>query len=450
MTTTTIHPDDPAVAHAAAAVLAAVDSFEGGPAGREVLAAAEARGYFTPGEDERIRARYRSFLAGRAALLEALAGMEKSCGSKENQWLQRLPAFVVALAAACVLLRGARQTIEIARTSRLLRKKLDEADACHGIPRKTFTRIYRAATNPRRLLQFSDALELYRAHHAEVHAAGPAGRYGELIGCLDGWIAAIPPLDGAKIFSDWARYRWFSFRRRHHSAWKRAVFGIFEDAGCRIADLRQPGHRPGPKRVTAELREAALELARPGDVFITRHDDALSNLFLPGFWPHGAFHFGSEAQRRELGLPIDLPPEASDPARFLEAKKDGVRFRPAEETLAVDRFVILRPPLEPADIAAALERAARHAGKLYDFVFDFRKSDRLVCTEVIYRAYHGEGGLDFQLIESGGRLCLPAEALLDQALEQGFRIVATANLGGGGLLTGTAAETALHSARAGL
>ncbi|MCH7227072.1 YiiX/YebB-like N1pC/P60 family cysteine hydrolase [Haloferula sp. A504] len=445
---TTPHPDDPKVARAAAAVLAAADSFEGAPASPEVLAAAGARGYFTPGEDERIRVRYRSFLAGRAALLEALASMEESCGSKENQWLERLPSFVVALAAATVLLRGARETIETALTSRLLRKKLDEADPCRGIPRKTFTLIYRAATRPRRLLQFHDALALYRAHHDEIHAGAGTGRYGELVDRLDGWIAAIPPLSGSKIFSDRVRYRWFSFRRRHHSAWKRAVFGVFEDAGCRIADLRQPGHRPGPKKVTAELREAALKLARPGDVFITRHDDALSNLFLPGFWPHAAFHVGSEAQRREMG--IELPAEAGDPACFLEAKKDGVRFRPAGETLAVDRFVILRPPLEPAAIAGALERAARHAGKLYDFVFDFRKSDRLVCTEVVYRAYHGEGGLEFRLIESGGRLCLPAEALIDQALEQGFRIVATANLGGGGLLTGAAAETALHGARAGL
>lgn len=449
-----IEPDDPRVVRAAAAVLAVDGSLDtlqaGAPADAAMLAAAEGRGYFTPAEDERIRVHYQGFLGGRAALLESLSAMREACGSKENQWLERLPAFVVALAAACLLLRGARELVEIADTSRLLRKKLDEADLRRGIPRKTFARIYRAATDRRQLARFYEGLAFYRSHRATILEADARGRYKELRARLDALVASFPPSDAERISRDRAKYRWFSLRRRPHSAWKRVVFGVFRDAGCRIADLRQPGRPAGPKRITPELQQKILKLARPGDVFITRHDDALSNLFLPGFWPHASLHVGSEAQRRELGEAVDLPSGSEDPARFLEAKKDGVRFRPAEETLAVDRLVILRPPLEPGEIAGALARVGRHAGKLYDFVFDFRKSDRLVCTEVVYRAYHEVAGLDFQLIESGGRLCLPAEELIEQSLERGFKIVATANLGRDGVLTGTAAETALHSARAGL
>lgn len=448
---TTMDPGDPRVVRAASAVLAVAGSLEAdgaAPADPETLAAAEARGYFTPGEDEGVRTRYQAYLAGRAALLTALMAMEEACGTKEDQWSGRLPAFAVALAAGGLVRLGSGELIAAASRSRLLRKKLDEADTRRGIPRKTFARIYRAATHPRRLARFHEALAFYRTHRDEILATADGGRYGELCLRLEAWVARLPATDFGSILHDRLRYRWFSFRRRHHSAWKRAVFGVFEDAGCRIADLRQPGIRLGPKQVTPELRDAVLRLARPGDVFVTRHDDALSNLFLPGFWPHAAYYYGSEAQRRALGVALDLPREAADPARFLEAKKDGVRFRPAEETLEVDRLVVLRPPLEAAAIAAALERAARHAGKLYDFVFDFRKSDRLVCTEVVYRAYHGE--LDLRLIETGGRLCLPAEELIDQALRLGFGIVATVNLGGGGLRTGSAAETALHGARAGI
>jgi hypothetical protein len=415
-------------------VLAVAGSLDAGgavPADPATLAAAGARGYFTPGEDEAIRARYRAYLAGRAALLEALASMEEASGGDDRA--DRVPALVVALAAACLLLRGARELIGAAGGSRLLRKKLDESDPLRGIPRKTFAGLYRDATRPRRLLRFHEVLEFHRRHRDEIHGGGAAGHYGELLARLDDWTAAFPAGDFAGLLRERLRYRWFSFRRRHHSAWKMAVFEIFEDAGCLIADLRQPGQPQGPKRVTPEIRDAALALARPGDVFITRHDDALSNLFLPGFWPHAALFFGSEA---------------AGPASFLEAKKDGVRFRPAAETLAVDRFLILRPPLGEAAVAAALERAACHAGKLYDFVFDFRKSDRLVCTEVVYRAYHGE--IDFRLIESGGRLCLPAEELIDQALALGFRVVAIANLDTPGLLTGSAAEAALLASRTGL
>jgi hypothetical protein len=195
-----------------------------------------------------------------------------------------------------------------------------------------------------------------------------------------------------------------------------------------------------------------MSLSEPGDVFLTRHDDAVSNLFLPGFWPHGALFIGDQAQREGLGLelPAGTARLAADPVKFLEAKKDGVRFRPAEETLAVDCVVILRPPVEAAVKAEALRRASGHAGKRYDFVFDFRTSDRLACTEVIYRAYHGQGGLHFELLPTGGRICLPAEELINQALEQGFQIVATCGIGKGGLLQGQAAELALHQTRCGI
>jgi len=445
---TPIPANDPRVARAAAAVLAAADSLAAAgaaPADPRMLAAAERRGYFIPEEDEAIRARYRGFLAGRAALLGALESMESACGSDSRRWSGRLPALAVGLAAACLLLAGSRDLILSARGSRLLRKKLDEPDTRRGIPRKTFARLYRGATHPRRLVRFREALEFYREHRERIHDGEARGRYAELRCRLDEWLAAVPIEGLREVLRNRLEYRWFSFRRRHHSAWKQAVFGIFEDAGRRIADLRQPGLRPAPKRVTAALRMSALEHARPGDVFVTRHDDALSNLFLPGFWPHAALHIGDEEARRALGL--TLPREAADPARFLEAKKDGVRFRPAEETLAVDQFVILRPPLADAELAAALGRAATHAGKLYDFVFDFRGSDRLVCTEVIYRTYHGAGALDFRLIESGGRLCLPAEELIDQALALGFRIVATVNVGRHGLLAGDLAHRALRETK---
>jgi hypothetical protein len=50
----------------------------------------------------------------------------------------------------------------------------------------------------------------------------------------------------------------------------------------------------------------------------------------------------------------------------------------------------------------------------------------------------------------GGRLCLPAEELIHQALEQGFEVLLSCGIGSGGLLRGQRAELALHSSRAGI
>jgi len=447
--------DDPRVLRAASTVLGVWEAID-----REVsieesfrrVDAAEARGYLLPDEDERVRLRYAQYLAERAALLSALQGMEAVCGASVESWGGRRPAYLVALAASTLLVRRTGELIAIAGRSRLLRKKLDEADVVHGLPRKTFTRLYRATTSIRRLTRLRDALDFYAETRAEFVSLVEIPPFDELIPRLEKEVE-LASGDGVGVRRR-LRYRWFSFRRRHHSAWKNTVFRLFSWSGSLIAELRQPGVKPSgaSKRVSPELRAELLDLAQPGDVVFTRHDDAMSNLFLPGFWPHGALYYGDAGQREQLGLqlPPGLARMAADPVRFLEAKKDGVLFRPAEETLAVDCVVILRPPVADEAKGEALKRASGHAGKRYDFVFDFRSSDRLACTEVIYRAFHGLGGLNFMLTETGGRLCLPAEALIHQALEQGFRVVATCGIGKGGVLRGRSAEMALHSTRCGI
>jgi hypothetical protein len=147
-----------------------------------------------------------------------------------------------------------------------------------------------------------------------------------------------------------------------------------------------------------------------------------------------------------MGIPA--PAGEGDGPWFLESKKDGVRIRPAAETMAVDALVVLRSPLEAGKTAEAIGRAVCHLGKPYDFLFDFRTADRLVCTEVVYRGFHACGPVRFELREVGGRLCLPSEELVDQALACGFQIIATGGLEGRGLLTAAEAEAAFRATRA--
>ena len=197
-------------------------------------------------------------------------------------------------------------------------------------------------------------------------------------------------------------YRWFSFLRR-------------QPLGMEEGDVRVlRGLRPGDggtaaagdqtvRRAETDHRRLAgevLNLVKPGDVFVTRHDDAMSNLFLPGFWPHAALYLGTSEDLERMG--IALPAGEAGGHWFLESKKDGVRIRPAEETLQVDAFVVLRPPLERSDLTDAIRRAVEPCGKPYDFLFDFRTADRMVCTEVIYRGFHGIGSGEIPP-EGGGR-----------------------------------------------
>ena len=142
-----------------------------------------------------------------------------------------------------------------------------------------------------------------------------------------------------------------------------------------------------------------------------------TNLFLPGYWPHSALHIGSnDLADASLADSPYLDYWKGDKIN-LEAQKDGVRFRSLDETLSVDAFVLIRPNLSKTDVDCAIARAITHAGKAYNFDFDFFRSDQLVCTEVVYRAYDGIGGKSIPLTERMGRMTLSAEDLLDMALD---------------------------------
>ena len=117
--------------------------------------------------------------------------------------------------------------------------------------------------------------------------------------------------------------------------------------------------------------------------------------------------------------------DSNDPSRALEALKDGVHLRTLRSPLGADSIVVIRPELKSCHLVEAIDRVLQHAGKPYDFDFDFTRSDRMGCTEVIYRAYDGVGDLRFQLTKRAGRMTLSAMDLIHMALQgKHFKVVA--------------------------
>jgi len=423
------HPSNPAPAiRAVLAAAAALPTRDQLTTEIAWIDAACVRGYFLPDEDERVRLRYRQYLAVRAGLLETMHESADTAGTDHQAWESRLPWFLTAFAAACILMRANRFLVEIAAERSVVWKKLDEPDPTAGLPAKSFTTIYQSISRPSNTRRFLHAADFFFSHKLEITALADDPRVGPIIAILDQEEPHIEKRRRAALKRNLA-YRWFSFLRRHRSAWHKTMFNLFALSGRAIAEMRQPGTswRPPPKRIHPGLRESLLPALRPGDVFVTRHDDAMSNWFLPGFWPHAALYLGD--------------------GHTLEAKKDGVRIRHIQETLHVDALVVLRPPLAEDCLPSIINRAMRHTGKPYDFLFDFRTADRLACTEVIYRTYHGIEGIQFQLTEVGGRLCLPTEVFLDQALAAGFSVLATGGIDGGELCFGDDAVGAFQRSR---
>lgn len=374
--------------------------------------AAQERGYYLPDEDDRVRRLFAEYLDVRSALLGIVARLEPWVDQGEAlERKERLQVFTIGFTAACYLLRCAQYMTGIADGKKVVIRKLNEAEPRFNIPRKAYTKIYRSQSSVSRMFKFHEAWRFYDENRESIHALKDDPVFTEVVDLLE----KEEPFIETKRRDYWKRrlrYRIHSFRRRNASTFERSMFGLMEMSGRTIAELRDPtaGLQRLPKRADGTPYETAEALLEPGDIIISRHRDALSNLFLPGFWPHGSLYVG------EMG---------GEDGNVAEARKDGVLLRPLHDTLSVDAFLILRAKVSAADRQQAARRSLKHIGKLYDFAFDFRQSERLACTALIYRSWHNQSGVTFELIEQSGRLCLPAESLIEQALEsETFHVIA--------------------------
>jgi len=380
---------------------------------------ASTRGYYLPDEDDRLRVVYSDYLRVRAILLDTIYNLPTLSQPKKG-WEENTEAFSIAYTAACALIRAASYIIEIAKSMPVIWNKLDEAEERFGIKRKSLTRLYKSSTSPLRMWRFFEATRFYEANKESIKSLRTRSHlHEELISLLEEeepFIEARRRLFIRKRF----KFQLYDMIRRHKSGYRIAMFHLFRLSGSAIAEMKQPfrkeRHSHSTKKcVTPEIIEQIEPLLEPGDILITRHNDALSNLFLPGFWPHAAFYAGGEDKDRVV----------------IESKKDGVKFRRLEETLYVDCFLVIRPKLTQDAILAVIDKAKTHVGKRYDFLFDFTKSNRLACTELVYRSYHATADIQFELIERAGRKCLSAEDLINQAIgRQQFDCVALFGLTG--------------------
>ncbi len=375
-----------------------------------------ARGAFRPAEDEAIGFWFARFLSVReslwAVIEEVLAILDRPATTAQPR--SELSYFLVGYTAVCLLIRIDRiMLFEVGHHS-IVQRKLNEVFPEYRIPRKQYTTIFSAFVDQKNVLAIRDAMKYARKHRRELLLLGT----DPVVGSIARQVRDLESSLNASKLSHFRRawsYLSHKWRRRGVVSVRKIMAGVMEGIGRTAAEFYEAEN----KRATEEILASIAAFLQPGDVIITRHRKALTNLFIPGFWPHAALYVGTPAQRDAACITVDRRQIERwvDDVCVLEARKDGVRLRPLNDTLSVDTFVVLRPNLDAQSIRRAIERALSHEGKMYNFDFDFFNSDRVVCTEVVYRAYDGLEGLKFPLNERAGRRTLSAEDLLDFSLD---------------------------------
>ncbi len=385
---------------------------------------AEDRGFFTPTEDEQTRHLLVSYWQSRNALFELVSSFHQVDRFEPDQ--QPL-ALMIAYAGALVLVDVARFIRESFHHLHIVREKLNEPAPHFGIPGGTYDHVQKSLTSPVHAWHLYHALTFFRKNQGRLLATAaddPELREVlKIIARLQDRLGISPETFALARTRVHARSLRTSIGR---NLLGRALYGLQKYVSSLMADRYvKTGHEPGlPTDIDAQLEK---EL-KPGDIIVVRKEHAFTNYFLPGYWPHAALYIGTLPELKNLGLHEHENVqsrwntiETVDPSRagrVLEALKDGVRIRSVSCPFRSDAVAIIRPQLSPGDVADAIGRGFFHAGKGYDFDFDFARSDRLVCTEVVYRSYEGIGGISFELTRRAGRMTLAAEDLLQKAINK--------------------------------
>jgi hypothetical protein len=205
--------------------------------------------------------------------------------------------------------------------------------------------------------------------------------------------------------------------------------------------------RPGKGLITPKQIRAMRTMLRPGDIIVERRNWYLSNIGLPGFWPHAELYTGdiSEMARffddetvkghfRALSGAADFieyltgkyPDKMKEyrrraadgeAHRVIEAVSEGVKLSSLREAASADYIGAMRPRLSKLDIAQAIDQAFNYLGRPYDFNFDFLTDGSIVCSELVYKSYMkgaGKRGLDLRLREIAGRKAVPPNDIVEK------------------------------------
>ena len=370
--------------------------------------ASEDRRYYLPEEDDRFRWQFVTYLSYRSALLRMMGAYSGFQAVRDPA--ARARCFMLGHAAMATTYQAGLKLVHAFRDKPLERRKLNEPEPTWGIPAGIFDRIYESVVG-RPCRQHTEEMAAY------FELKKPAWRKASVwssedFDYLESVIAAAQDyVRGHRIEGGRVQLELFLERVRQDAS--RPVYAVQSLVSEWIGATRIVEREPF---ITAEQIDAAVARLRPGDIILERRNWFLSNAFLPGFWPHVVLYVGGMEDLQRLGIADDPAVQQHREAylargpdgrrhAIIEALGEGVVFTTPAHSLRADYVAVLRPRLTDKQIARAIVQAFRHVGKPYDFEFDFFTSDKLVCSEVVYRAY--EGLLHFELKRIIGRDTLP-------------------------------------------
>jgi hypothetical protein len=384
-------------------------------------------GELSAAERDRLREAWWQFFEPILAIDE-LKGRYRAWYGLDYQKQPRLHAraFAIAFAGLCAQVDAGLRLLAAVEDKPTLLVLFDEAMPRLGLPARTFSGL-RGKLGRSRDLFFVPLGDQWYEHWIARHLA-PDAAVASFVKTLDSLRRrarqrVLTPTSQAlenklDTLKSEAFERWFPLQK-----------GLAEWAG----DTRFA--RADRRLIDDGKLHAFREKLAPGDILLERRNWYLSNVGLPGFWPHAALYAGTQAEilKALAGVPeveravgdlgrhfekiapkawasLALRDEAGHARSVIEAVSEGVVAASLEHSCAADYVAALRPRVTPLARVHAIARALSFCGRPYDFNFDFLTDDQLVCSELVMKAYEAAepgAGLTVPYVELVGRRAVP-------------------------------------------
>jgi hypothetical protein len=359
----------------------------------------------TVADREELRSLFWSFVEPLLALDELKHRYEAWYGiDYRKQSRLHAQMFSIAFASLCVQVNKGQAWLDLVGSNTTVASVFDEAIPELGIPRGMFTSIRGHLGRTRDLSYVPLGAEWYdawigkhlSAQDGALRVIVEAQRDTALKNIVAGQAVVQRGKNKVETVKGKAFRKWFPVQKE-----------ISEWAGdTRVA--------PQERRLIDDSHLAEMSKAmKPGDIVLERRNWYLSNIGLPGFWPHAVIFTGTPTDIRESfdedadvrtryggkfseylarKYPKVWATMASTdlhgkPMRVIEAISEGVSVASFEHSCGADYVAALRPNVPRVTQALAIERAISYVGRPYDFDFNFTTDDQLVCSELVVKAY---------------------------------------------------------------
>ena len=326
-------------------------------------------------------------------------------------------AFFIAYATMVAQHDACLQVVERVGENPFLEVLLNEAG--DGIPGDTFFAMKQRVTHPKAMLRLNAAAAYYKLVRKDI-GFEPAiltdfeTRRRDLLRRLG---------RNAEIFVD---HPLEVLERTAFTAW----FPVQKQVAVQMSYLRTTRR---DYYITPEILDRYKDRLQPGDILVERRNWHLTNVGIPGFWPHTALYVGTPKELESYFAGLDPMARINQvsPAAFealfqedadgyarcvVESIRPGVVLQSLETSARCDYLGVIRPHLSKEQQLDALLSAFTHFGKPYDLNFDFTTDGALVCSELVYKAYSSVADLPLTPEVISGRMLLSPNRMVEQVI----------------------------------